>query len=86
MQRYGKRKEVYKIWKTVNKCQICLSDFKNSKDKCIDHCHQTGYIRGILCSKCNTALGLFQDDVSVVSRANEYLAGEFRDNFEGEYK
>lgn len=39
----------------------------------IDHCHQTGQFRGLLCSKCNRALGLFKDNAEVMMRAIEYL-------------
>ncbi len=42
-------------------CLIC-----NNKDDCgrrlaVDHCHTTGKIRGLLCTTCNTALGLLGD-------------------------
>ena len=39
----------------------------------IDHCHSTGKVRGLLCSQCNTALGLVQDDVELLRRLAEYL-------------
>ena len=39
----------------------------------VDHNHQTGKIRGLLCSRCNTALGLFREDVSIISEAIAYL-------------
>lgn len=38
-----------------------------------DHDHQTGAWRGLLCRKCNMALGLFGDDVSALLRAAEYV-------------
>ena len=41
----------------------------------IDHCHDTGLVRGLLCHNCNRALGLLQDDVSALHRAIEYLEG-----------
>lgn len=40
----------------------------------VDHSHQTGQIRGLLCDPCNTALGLFQDDQNRLQNAMEYLA------------
>ncbi len=85
LRSYGKPKEVYKIWNTVNQCQVCFNDFKNLTDKCVDHCHHTGYIRGILCQNCNTAFGRFKDDHAIVESALQYLNGEYRDNFTGEY-
>jgi len=39
----------------------------------VDHCHETGKVREMLCSKCNTALGQFQDDVATLQYAIEYL-------------
>lgn len=43
------------------------------KNLAVDHCHTTGKIRGLLCSCCNTAIGLLQDDEEVVSLALNYL-------------
>ena len=39
----------------------------------IDHCHETGVIRGLLCMNCNTALGCFQDNIARLEKAIEYL-------------
>lgn len=39
----------------------------------VDHCHETGEIRGLLCRKCNTALGLLGESLSVVEALAEYL-------------
>jgi hypothetical protein len=44
-----------------------------TKDMAIDHCHETGKIRGLLCSSCNRGLGLFGDNVGTLRRAIEYL-------------
>jgi hypothetical protein len=56
--------------KTGGRCPICNVEFDNSKRNgkypCVDHCHKTGKIRGILCSKCNSAMGLFNDDIEKV--------------------
>ncbi len=40
---------------------------------CIDHCHETGQIRGLLCRKCNGALGGFKDSISMLEAAIQYL-------------
>lgn len=39
----------------------------------VDHCHQTGKIRGLLCTSCNRALGLFKDSPQNLKNAIEYL-------------
>lgn len=39
----------------------------------VDHCHETGLIRGLLCSKCNTAIGLMDNDVDLLEMAQCYL-------------
>lgn len=39
----------------------------------VDHCHDTGKIRGLLCSSCNTAIGQMKDDVRILSSAISYL-------------
>jgi hypothetical protein len=42
----------------------------------IDHCHNTGRVRGLLCGNCNTALGLMADNPIYLQRAIEYLKGD----------
>jgi hypothetical protein len=56
------------------RCRICtiLLD-EDSRGPQVDHCHDTGRVRGILCFKCNTALGFLQDSVENLKRAIEYL-------------
>ena len=44
-----------------------------TKDLAIDHCHKTGKIRALLCSNCNRALGLFNDDVELLAKAHGYV-------------
>lgn len=39
----------------------------------VDHCHSTGVIRGLLCSPCNQAMGLFRDDPDLLRKAADYL-------------
>lgn len=44
-----------------------------TKDLAIDHCHKTGVIRALLCSSCNRALGLFNDDPELLAKARSYV-------------
>jgi hypothetical protein len=43
------------------------------KDLAIDHDHVTGAIRALLCSACNTAIGLFNDDDALLAKAQSYV-------------
>ena len=40
---------------------------------CVDHNHETGVIRGLLCHNCNVAIALLQEDVEILQRAIQYL-------------
>lgn len=53
-------------------CAICQKPEKR-KALAIDHCHKTGIIRGLLCMRCNTALGHMDDDTDRLYRAIKYL-------------
>ena len=57
-----------------NRCAVCHVDLGNAwGDKHTDHCHTSGRFRGILCGRCNTALGLFDDDTERMMSAIKYL-------------
>ena len=54
-------------------CAICKVAPDNQRKLAVDHCHQTGRIRGLLCTACNVALGHLQDDPERLQRALQYL-------------
>ena len=58
-------------------CAICGINEKYVSNKRfhVDHDHDTGEIRGLLCSKCNQAIGLLQDSSDFCNSAAEYLKG-----------
>lgn len=56
-----------------NRCAICLKDSPGGKNWHVDHCHQTGEVRGVLCQKCNQAIGMFYEDLEILDRAKEYI-------------
>jgi hypothetical protein len=55
-------------------CAICgLPENARNRRLNVDHDHQTGQVRGLLCSNCNTALGLFKDSPVTLKNALHYL-------------
>jgi hypothetical protein len=75
LREYGITLEEFENLKIIqnNKCAICLNDFKNSIDTCVDHCHTTKKVRGLLCNHCNRALGLFKESKDSLKSALKYL-------------
>jgi len=71
-------KHMFKNQKGV--CAICKEPETQIHNKtkqvlnlCVDHNHVTGQVRGLLCKKCNMALGLLQDSVELLQTATKYL-------------
>lgn len=57
-------------------CQCCKREFAwgdKQKSPHVDHCHKTSKVRGILCNRCNTVLGLCRDDPDLLSTLAGYL-------------
>lgn len=67
-----------------NKCAICkrelnksITDCNNkSLDLCVDHCHNSKQVRGLLCRDCNLALGMFKDSIEFLKNAINYITNE----------
>ncbi len=78
-KKYGlTREDVFKILKEQNnKCKICYIKIylnKNRKDNlCVDHDHNSGEVRGLLCRHCNWGLGHFKDNINNLYNAIQYL-------------
>jgi hypothetical protein len=53
------------------KCAICAKPPQGSFH--VDHCHETGEVRDLLCGKCNRGLGMYHDDPRLLTRAAWYL-------------
>jgi hypothetical protein len=57
-----------------NSCASCdINQDQLSTNLCVDHNHTTFKNRGLLCNKCNTALGLFKDEQQNMLRAIDYI-------------
>jgi Autographiviridae endonuclease VII len=54
-------------------CAICLNHPPSDTHLFVDHDHETGRVRGLLCQKCNTLLGMASDNSTVLMRAIQYL-------------
>lgn len=86
--KYGLSVEEYnqKLAQQNSKCAICnkteldLSNSKSTRRLSVDHCHQTGKVRGLLCSKCNTAIGLLRDSPDTLKQAVEYVQSAITTN------
>lgn len=75
---YGLSLEDYKhlLEKQNGVCAICQQPetVDRYKNLAVDHCHETGKIRGLLCVNCNKGLGHFKDKKESLKRALEYLS------------
>ena len=74
--RYKISQEEAKLWyeKTMGFCEICGVEWQEGQNKlCIDHNHNTGKIRGILCKACNHVLGHSYDNIDILESAIFYL-------------
>lgn len=57
-----------------HRCAICGGERTGPGTRLhIDHCHKTGKVRGLLCSKCNTVIGLAGEDPVRLMNAALYL-------------
>ena len=56
-------------------CSICKCKFDDNLTPHVDHCHNTGRVRGLACRDCNLLLGYAKDDPSILYRAVDYLMG-----------
>jgi hypothetical protein len=58
-----------------NKCGICKKEFIGKKPYVpyIDHSHKTGKIRGLLCGKCNFAIGMLKESESIMKNAIKWI-------------
>jgi hypothetical protein len=79
-RRYGISRTDYQVLLTAQRgvCPVCGN--RSKKTLCVDHCHSTGTIRGLLCRQCNFGLGCFGEDQAAMIAALAYLGGGDRDS------
>lgn len=72
---YGMTLEEYDslLTKQGGVCAICRKICKSRNHLSVDHCHETGANRGLLCIGCNTAIGLLREDPIIIDAALMYI-------------
>lgn len=79
MRTYGISHDDYErmLEKQGGKCALCggTQRFRHQRNMHVDHDHTGGEIRGILCGRCNSALGIIREDTDWLRQAAEYLNG-----------
>lgn len=56
------------------RCKICkMKQSELARKLCIDHCHKTDAVRGLICHDCNFVIGFARDDVNILREAINYL-------------
>jgi Recombination endonuclease VII len=76
IKKYGITEEKYReISKAQNNaCAICKKSELDEKNKlAVDHDHDSGKVRGLLCRDCNTGIGHFKDNIDLLNMAINYL-------------
>ena len=74
LKKYGLTTDEYEamVEAAGSRCQICgRPDRSNGRRLSVDHCHENGHVRGVLCWQCNGALGMIGEEN--LMRAIEYL-------------
>lgn len=72
MRRYKITVEQFKAL-LANGCSICGAELDGGNTTHIDHNHDTGKFRGLLCQTHNVGLGMFNDDADLLLRASNYV-------------
>lgn len=73
--KYGLTIEEWNRWHDLQlgRCAICRLPLAEAKRICVDHHHDTGVVRGLLCDVCNLGIGCFRDDPDRCRSAATYL-------------
>lgn len=82
-KKYGMDIDEFEAWWIVfrGKCGICNEPMTRPEKSrgqimtcvSVDHCHETGKVRGLLCSGCNKGLGMLKDNINILKNAIKWL-------------
>ncbi len=74
ISRYGLTPDGYRDMERNQggRCEIC-NTAPSKKRLFVDHNHDTGAVRALLCAACNTGIGMFREDAALLDKAKEYL-------------
>ena len=73
---YGISKEEYEMMfaRQDSRCALCHIDASDTpRGLFVDHCHESGQVRDLLCLNCNTALGHFKDNPQLMEKGAQYV-------------
>lgn len=72
-RKFGMTKTDYEglLQKQNHVCAICQGT--STRALAVDHCHNTGKIRGLLCTNCNRGLGYLKDSAELLRKAANYI-------------
>jgi Recombination endonuclease VII len=75
LRKYGLTQEQYDqlLATQGGRCPGCGTGNPGAKGWCIDHCHRSGQVRALLCMRCNTMLGLADEDPAVLRSLADWL-------------
>ena len=75
LRRRGATQEIYNELYEAQKgcCALCNEPEEKLVWLCIDHDHETGKIRGLLCPNCNRGIGLLKDNANLLRKAADYI-------------
>jgi hypothetical protein len=76
-KKYGLTPEQFNIKNETQTglCMLCNELNQNGRDLCVDHDHETGNVRDLLCTRCNRGLGMFKDSPELLEKAAAYIRG-----------
>jgi hypothetical protein len=73
-----------KLWQECTRAKKVRHEETFLQRLYVDHDHETGKVRGLLCNACNTGIGLFEEDPERLMSALSYVGGHARDSSNGE--